>query len=111
MSAGLGALLGLGLGVVQAREKQKSAHRDRILQAQTALHSPYTGLRAQQVQDAPSTFSGATSGTLGGFQFGQGIEKQNAFTNLLKRRAQQQQQQPISDEPLGQLQRPSFLGN
>lgn len=79
-----GALLaGAGLGLIKSREQAAQARKQAILDANTALYSPWTGLKPSgQVHSAPSAFSGIAEGALGGFTMGQNIENQEAGQQL-----------------------------
>lgn len=58
-------LLGLGVGALQGAQQAKQAERDRQLQAQTALWSPWTGMAPQKVQEANMLGSIAGGGLTG----------------------------------------------
>lgn len=72
MSAGLwGALAGAGLGALQYGDKKRQQEHNRMVAAETARYSPWTGMRPQPVGDDPSLLGTLGQGALSGASFGQ----------------------------------------
>ena len=67
----IGALVGGGVGLLKQSSDQKAADRERMLNAQMMLHSPWTGMKPQQlVTQDPSLLGNITQGALSGASFG-----------------------------------------
>lgn len=72
MGGGLwGALAGAGLGAMQYGDKKRQQEHDKQVASETARYSPWTGMKPQAVEAAPSLLGTVGQGALGGFSFGQ----------------------------------------
>lgn len=61
-------LLMAGMGALDGMKKEQQAERDRVLSAQTALYSPWTGMSPKTSFDAgPGIAGGLASGALSGY--------------------------------------------
>lgn len=99
-----GAGIGAGMGMAKQREASKQAHSDRVLAANTALYSPWTGLKAEKVNFAPSTLSQTVGGAMSGMSMGQNMQgaangqaMQAEQLEMLKRKNQQEQMQQMGN--------------
>lgn len=78
MSAGLwGALAGAGLGALQYGDKKRQNEHDRKVAAETARWSPWTNMKPQAVEAAPSLIGTLGQGAIGGANFGQQFAKKD----------------------------------
>lgn len=67
MSLGIGA----GVGLLKNQLGQGQQKKERMLAAQTAAYSPWTGMKAQNPAPDTSAFNDALQGGMAGAQFGQ----------------------------------------
>jgi hypothetical protein len=66
----IGAGVGAGLGLLQYQQQRGAANRDRILNAEIARQSPWTGMQARTQFQDPSLMGSVAQGGLKGAQFG-----------------------------------------
>lgn len=87
-------LVGAGLGVGKGLLDQQKEKRDRELQAQIAMWSPWTGMAPQQVQEA-DVLGSAMQGGMSGAALGQNMQMNDAYTAMLQQQALRQQQPQV----------------
>jgi hypothetical protein len=69
----IGMIGGAGMGLLKSNEDEAKANRQRQLAATTALYSPWTGMKPNEVQEASTmgaTLGGAAQGAALGQSFG-----------------------------------------
>jgi len=80
-----GAALGLAKNALVDKPKEE---KQRALAAQTALYSPWTGMKPNEVQMS-DPFGNALQGATAGAMFSQAAQQQNMNNELLKLKQQQ----------------------
>jgi hypothetical protein len=99
---------GAGLGALKGKGERAQAAKQNLLNATTALYSPWTGLTPGENKYAPSAFASAVDGGMQGLSMNQNFESaaadgelKEAYKNNLNR--QNPQQQPQQQEAPGGL--------
>lgn len=71
------ALIGAGAGIYKSQIDKQRADKDRMVQAETARWSPWTGMKPERAMNAQDMFSSGIEGGLTGLQFGKQFEGRN----------------------------------
>lgn len=79
------AVVGGVAGKMKNDAAKSQANSQRKLAAETQRYSPWTGLQAQPIQEAGSTFGDVVGGALGGASMGQGLA--SGWKGLAKKQA------------------------